>query len=1408
MADINITTGIIPGTQIPLDSKRYVKTLNELYDLGTDNYKAFLYYDGMIVFCLENKKKYIWTEQQSVVISPSNPFSFTYPSNSVVNGIDYSGKTFYFEEYYNFSENDFSDKIISGDILWVQGLTFKSTPFLYRINGNNLSAIETTFNLSPSDPSLDRIDVFVCNLNGTITVIEGTPSNNPKEPVVNFANQLRITSVYIKAGDSTPTGIGRNIIFDENLQEPNEWNYNITNILDTSTTISTSTIIFNSQNDPKNGAISIETTLFNKNLLLNFLKTNQIFDVADISSLAFDIKHKVSKEYRIKIKLLYGEIEKANIVIINGQYGLNTLNTNSYQSIVIPITAFVFNTRQMVFNKIVFSFDDTSISASQIAGVSFFMDNIRLIYSNERRISQNTFFSINDVLDSSYYKKAGYTPVVNESETGILLKKLPEFTDIYSGNAIINGGIRHISGLTYNVWATSYIINNKVYFDNPISKDLTIQNGGPTNPRIDVFAIFNDGNGSYGAKIIQGTEDPNPQKPSINLTIEAEIGFKLINPNQNTDNEINENLVFDENVGAPLEFNNNLIPAGAVIDNVIFNSGTKSFKITPIGGVLGFTTNPSINFTEDSVLFFALMIQNNFEDTESIVISLLNNGNSYSNSNLIIDRRNSEKFNLQLNNKNSLNKWQIASIPFSYFKNFGENFYNEIQFNFSLKNNIWIDTIKIQKGLSQPKPIECCDDKKLKSIEDLKNIINKSINDFIETVGYYSGSNKGGAIYQKVDPTGLTPNDMDIIQANDGSYWQIKVDTLTPFMFGVRESTAADTSKLQAFFNYIRDNNVVGDFRGTWIVDTMITIDGLGKTFQCGNIYAVNSGLDVTVKITTGYSLFYGEFQVMGNEGSNVTTYTSRTSNIGVLMENVNGRNYYERFNIRSYKSWGIKAYGAGGATSLILNWIGNAKIWNCGSGNSATRELKFNIVAYTNNGSSGSSSQTATITAENSLEDVFYMGYIEINGRLHKILSSDIPNKQLTIYPWVDTSIPDPTVTPFEVTSYHGGAILIEGGNSASFRIDQIDSIGAGTCVADYGLYGADIGVIQGQFCKISYAYGDGSSLGGKVSVYSEAAQYSIVQRKGTSDNYASNRVIHLKVASGNRDGLASIGNTISPYSSWNTRSWYSTLQSSVWYQNAWNEPVISQAENNLPNTPIMGNSPINGANNLMAIDDNLTVELKWDEAANQVFGYDKAEAVVFGTGSNNNPTGTITFNLDSADQTAGITVMGDTTYTLSGLSNPANIKIVFDYANQNWLIKNYGESQSVFTSLEVKSPTGGTQRITRDDIIIGNGDSLGKLEFAGNDAGVDPNDTVGAEIEAVTENIWGSGSQAKAAIIFKTRENELQIPVERFRVKSSGVLNASNVPTYADDTAAGAGGLVTGDVYKTATGLLMIKL
>lgn len=79
----------------PLDPKSLFQTLDEMKDLGEQNSKAFTYYEGMEAFCVETNKSYRW---QEVLYGYSGLLNvnFTYPPNTVVDGKDYSGKSFNF----------------------------------------------------------------------------------------------------------------------------------------------------------------------------------------------------------------------------------------------------------------------------------------------------------------------------------------------------------------------------------------------------------------------------------------------------------------------------------------------------------------------------------------------------------------------------------------------------------------------------------------------------------------------------------------------------------------------------------------------------------------------------------------------------------------------------------------------------------------------------------------------------------------------------------------------------------------------------------------------------------------------------------------------------------------------------------------------------------------------------------------------------------------------------------------------------------------------------------------------------------------------------------------------------------------------------------------------------------------
>lgn len=97
-----IPNSLMTGGQSPLDKKIWVKTFAELTDLGPNFNKAFIYYEGLKVYCLENNKTYVWDysgKQHYQNIAGLIPGGFTYPNNSPeVYNIDYSNKTYNFYE--------------------------------------------------------------------------------------------------------------------------------------------------------------------------------------------------------------------------------------------------------------------------------------------------------------------------------------------------------------------------------------------------------------------------------------------------------------------------------------------------------------------------------------------------------------------------------------------------------------------------------------------------------------------------------------------------------------------------------------------------------------------------------------------------------------------------------------------------------------------------------------------------------------------------------------------------------------------------------------------------------------------------------------------------------------------------------------------------------------------------------------------------------------------------------------------------------------------------------------------------------------------------------------------------------------------------------------------------------------
>ena len=112
-----------------------------------------------------------------------------------------------------------------------------------------------------------------------------------------------------------------------------------------------------------------------------------------------------------------------------------------------------------------------------------------------------------------------------------------------------------------------------------------------------------------------------------------------------------------------------------------------------------------------------------------------------------------------------------------------------------------------------------------------------------------------------------------------------------------------------------------------------------------------------------------------------------------------------------------------------------------------------------------------------------------------------------------------------------------------------------------------------------------------------------------------------------------------------------------------------------------------------------------------------------------------------------------------------------------------------------------------TRSDSIGGtavvqSNDQIGRIAFVGSDG---TSMLAAAQIRAEIDGTPGANDMP-GRIVLSTTAVGASSPTERMRIKSAGTINFSNVSTYADNTAALAGGLVAGDVYRKSDGTLMI--
>jgi len=212
--------------------------------------------------------------------------------------------------------------IWGGGVSWVELLNFNVSAAAYYLGGTLFTTPSTAVALDAADPDNPRIDIIIVDENETVSVIKGTPAENPQKPTIDPETQIELTEVLVPAGATQPGTISTAQIYDENT----EW----------AGVASGVTADFESVTSPFHGSkcVSVGNDLSN-NDSLTFTGAVAV-DVTDFQNLVLYIKLKaaMSREHNLYASWLHNGVLVSNEVLVP----VNKTNVTTWQGLAMLLT--------------------------------------------------------------------------------------------------------------------------------------------------------------------------------------------------------------------------------------------------------------------------------------------------------------------------------------------------------------------------------------------------------------------------------------------------------------------------------------------------------------------------------------------------------------------------------------------------------------------------------------------------------------------------------------------------------------------------------------------------------------------------------------------------------------------------------------------------------------------------------------------------------------------------------------------------------------------------------------------------------------------------------------------------------------------------------------------------------------
>lgn len=325
-----------------------------------------------------------------------------------------------------------------------------------------------------------------------------------------------------------------------------------------------------------------------------------------------------------------------------------------------------------------------------------------------------------EFVDSEYTKNGGYEGTAQDI-VDLIDQNTGEITKVI---------VTNVGNLNYHVIADPGEVNGEYYYATPTT--VTLNNGDATHPRIDV--IYLDTDGLIG--VVEGTPAASPSKPTL-LYTQSELTFITVPATATTDPTVTNELAYDEDLGtAGGEFDITGINIGAIdtSSTAVAFSGTKSIYYSGSGSFIAYFRNDVAFDVSDVTNFYFRIYVTEVQTTKHGMYFRLEDASNVGNGRYILVKDGKYGFN-----RNTLNEWQVISIPIEDFRLTTSSIkgFSMLPYN-SARLKCYIDTINFQFNDAQPPA----------PVNPIR------LTELLDTPSTYSGQG-GKAVTVKIDETGV-----------------------------------------------------------------------------------------------------------------------------------------------------------------------------------------------------------------------------------------------------------------------------------------------------------------------------------------------------------------------------------------------------------------------------------------------------------------------------------------------------------------------------------------------------------------------------------------------------------------------------------------------------------------------------